>query len=77
MPAKRNTQSVTVTIERDLLIRARDAGVNMSATLTAALDAELRKHATTRWKEDNAAAIAELNRLGEENGCFSDEFRNF
>ncbi|EBI5032336.1 antitoxin, partial [Salmonella enterica subsp. enterica serovar Enteritidis] len=33
MVAKRNTQNVTVTLERDLLSRAREAGVNMSATL--------------------------------------------
>jgi antitoxin CcdA len=77
MTTKRNTQSVTVTLERDLLSRARDAGVNMSATLTAALDVELKKHAAARWREDNAEAITVLNRLGEETGCFSDEFRSF
>lgn len=77
MSAQRKTQSVTVTIERDLLNLAREAGINMSATLTAALDTELKKHAAIKWKEDNADAILELNRLGEESGCFSDEFRNF
>lgn len=45
MAAKqRSTQSVTMTVERALLARAREAGINLSATLTAALDAELRHH---------------------------------
>lgn len=33
MTAKRTTQSVTVTVDRELVNRARDAGLNMSATL--------------------------------------------
>lgn len=77
MTVKRDTQNVTVTLERDLLSRAREAGVNMSATLTAALDAELKKYAAMRWREDNAEAIATMNALGEETGCFSDEYRSF
>ncbi|HEM8838450.1 TPA: type II toxin-antitoxin system CcdA family antitoxin [Klebsiella aerogenes] len=77
MVAKRNTQNVTVTLERDLLNRAREAGVNMSATLAAALDIELKKHAALRWREANAEAIAAMNALAEETGCFSDEYRSF
>lgn len=42
MTAKRTTQSVTVTVDRELVNRARDAGLNMSATLTVALNAELK-----------------------------------
>lgn len=30
MTAKRTTQSVTVTVDRELVNRARDAGLNMS-----------------------------------------------
>lgn len=73
MTAKRTTQSVTVTVVN----RARDAGLNMSATLTVALNAELKKHAATRWREENAEAIAALNQLADETGCFSDEYRSF
>ncbi len=37
MTAKQcSTQSVTMTVERALLVRAREAGINLSATLTAA-----------------------------------------
>ncbi len=42
MTAKRTTQSVTVTVDRELVNRARDAGLNMSATLMVALNAELK-----------------------------------
>ena len=71
MTAKqRNTQSVTMTVERALLVRAREAGINLSATLTAALDAELRHHEAKKWQEENREAIDALNR-------FSDEYRTF
>ncbi len=77
MTAKRTTQSVAVTVDRELVNRARDAGLNMSATLTVALNAELKKHAATRWREENAEAIAALNQLADEIGCFSDEYHRF
>ncbi|MBS0057664.1 type II toxin-antitoxin system CcdA family antitoxin [Yersinia sp. Marseille-Q3913] len=78
MTAKqRNTQSVTMTVERGLLSRAREAGINLSATLTTALDAELRHHATRKWQEENMKALEALNRFHDEHGCFSDEYRTF
>lgn len=74
---QRNTQSVTMTVERGLLNRAREAGINLSATLTTALDAELRHHAAKKWQEENMEALESLNRFHDENGCFSDEYRTF
>lgn len=78
MTAKpRNTQSVTITVERALLVRAREAGINLSATLSTALDAELRRHEAKKWQEENREALAALNRFHDEQGCFSDEYRTF
>lgn len=74
---QRETQSVTVTVERGLLNRAREAGINLSATLTAALDAELRQYEAKRWQEENREGLEALNRFHEEHGCFSDEYRMF
>lgn len=74
---QRNTQSVTMTVERGLLNRAREAGINLSATLTAALDAELRYQAARKWQEENMEALEALNRFHDEHGCFSDEYRTF
>lgn len=78
MTAKqRSTQSVTMTVERTLLLRAREAGINLSATLTAALDAELRYYEAKKWQQENREAIAELNGFHDEHDCFSDEYRTF
>lgn len=78
MTAKeRNTQSVTMAVERTLLARAREAGINLSATLTAALDVEFRQHETKKWQKQNIEAIEALNRFHDEQGCFSDEYRTF
>ncbi len=73
----RNTQSVTITVERGLLNRAREAGINLSATLTAALDAELRHQAFSKWQEENREGLEALNRFHDEHGCFSDDHRTF
>lgn len=78
MTAKqRNTQSVTMTVERALLVRAREAGINLSATLAAALDTELRQYEAKKWQEENREAIDTLNRFHDEHDCFSDEYRTF
>lgn len=74
---QRATQSVTMTVERALLSRAREAGINLSATLTAALDAELRQYEAKKWQEENNEALEVLNRFHDEHGCFSDEYRTF
>ncbi|EKK3320068.1 type II toxin-antitoxin system CcdA family antitoxin, partial [Salmonella enterica] len=67
---QRATQSVTMTVERVLLSRAREAGINLSATLTAALDAELRQYEAKKWQEENNEALEALNRFHDEHGCF-------
>lgn len=74
---QRNTQSVTMTLERGLLNQAREAGINLSATLVAALDAELRRYAAQKWQKENMEALDALNRFHDENGCFSGEYRTF
>ncbi|WP_072032309.1 type II toxin-antitoxin system CcdA family antitoxin [Erwinia sp. 9145] len=74
---QRATQSVTMTLERSLLTRAREAGINLSATFVAALDAELRHYESMKWQEENNEALEALNRFHDEHGCFSDEYRTF
>lgn len=64
MTAKRTTQSVTVTVDRELVNRARDAGLNMSATLMVALNAELKKHAATRWREEKRRSYRCVKSIG-------------
>ncbi|NRN30822.1 type II toxin-antitoxin system CcdA family antitoxin [Photorhabdus heterorhabditis] len=74
---QRPTQNITMAVERGLLSRAREAGINLSATLTAALDTELRHYEAQKWQEDNREALEALNRFHDEHGGFSDEYRTF
>jgi antitoxin CcdA len=72
--AKRPTN---VSIRGDLLEAAREAGVNLSATLERALTQELAGMRRARWLEENREAIAAYNEYVDANGAFSDEIRSF
>jgi antitoxin CcdA len=72
--AKRATN---VSIRVDLLDAARDAGVNLSATLERALAEELASLKRARWREENRGAIAAYNEFVDEHGAFSDGVRSF
>jgi len=56
---------------------ARAAGINLSATLTAALQREISGSEADRWKRENRAAMQELNSITEEHGLLSDDYRSF
>jgi antitoxin CcdA len=72
--AKRATN---VSIRSDLLAAAREAGVNLSATLERALKEELAEVKRKRWREENREAIAAYNEYIEKHGTFSDDVRSF
>ena len=72
--AKRATN---VSIRSDLLDAAREAGVNLSATLERALTEELAAARRARWREENRESIAAYNEYVEEHGVFSDGVRAF
>jgi antitoxin CcdA len=64
-----------LTVNSDLLIKARDLKINLSATLESALETQVRDSAREKWLKDNKKAIASLNELSENNGLFSDSYR--
>jgi antitoxin CcdA len=66
-----------LSINSDLLSKARKQKINLSATLEHALESELRKTERENWLKDNKDAIDSLNMLAEQNGLFSDKYRNF
>ena len=66
-----------LTINSDLLEKARAEKINLSATLEQALVQQLRQTERERWKSENRKAIKELNELAETHGLFSDSFREF
>lgn len=75
--AVRHKKTVSVTIEPRLYQQARDAGINLSATLSLALQQQIRESESENWKRENRAAIQELNRITQDHGLLSDEFRTF
>jgi antitoxin CcdA len=72
--AKRATN---VSIRSDLLDAAREAGVNLSATLERALAEELASVQRARWREENREAIDAYNEHVSAHGTFSDGVRSF
>ena len=70
-------RATNVSVRTDLLTAARDAGVNLSATLERALTEALDENKRKKWREDNREAIAAYNEHVEKQGTFSDNVRSF
>jgi antitoxin CcdA len=66
-----------VTVNSDLLRRAREFDVNLSQTLEEALIAEVVRRAGERWLAENRDAIDAYNQDIERYGCFADSLRAF
>ncbi len=73
----RHKKTVSVTLDPALLQQAREAGINLSAVLTAALQQEISASGAERWKQENRAGLQELNRITDEQGLLSDDYRTF
>jgi len=70
-------KSANLSINSDLLKKARGLNINLSATLEQALTQQVKKVARETWLKENKQALNSLNDLAEENGLFSDSYRNF
>lgn len=70
-------KATNLSINSDLISKARKLNINLSATLEYALENELRKAEQEYWLKNNKNAIEALNELVENNGLFSDAYRNF
>ncbi len=66
-----------VSINSDLLIKAKELKINLSATLETALSELVSAKQRDLWKCENKAAIKAYNQLVEEHGTFSDDLRSF
>lgn len=75
--ARRATRAVNLSIPADLLEAARAREINLSATLTASLEHQLRQHRREEWLAQNAQGIEAYNSDVEEHGCFGDSLRRF
>ncbi len=64
-----------LSINSDLLKKAKDLKINLSATLEESLEEKVRLSAREQWLKTNRKALASLNELAENNGLFSDSYR--
>ena len=70
-------RATNVSVRSDLLVAAREAGVNLSAPLERALTEELAVVKRKKWREENRDAIQAYNEHIEKDGVFSDGVRRF
>lgn len=70
-------KSTNLSINSDLLQRARAHKINLSRTLEERLTEILRQEEREAWRMENAAAISDYNARIEKNGVFSDGLRSF
>jgi antitoxin CcdA len=66
-----------VSINSDLLLKAKTLKINLSATLESALIELVNAKQREMWKQENQDAIAAYNQFVEENGTFGDDLRAF
>ena len=76
-----NTQApkkpTNASINSDLLQKAKDLKINLSATLEHALAEQLRNEQRAQWLRENGGAIQAYNQFVETNGTFGDSVRKF
>ena len=70
-------KATNLSVNSDLLSKARGLDINLSATLERALENEVRIAERENWLKENKVAINSLNELVDKHGLFSDAYRKF
>lgn len=70
-------KATNLSLNSDLLNKARSLKINLSSTLEQALIVQVKNAQRETWISENREAINALNELSEQNGLFSDSFRAF
>ena len=70
-------KSANLSVNSDLLKKARRLNINLSATLERALMQQVKQAERESWLKENKEALNTLNDLADENGLFSDSYRKF
>lgn len=70
-------KATNLSINSDLLGKARELDINLSATLEQALNQLLKQRQQEQWLTQNREAIAAYNQEIEKNGTFGDALRSF
>ena len=66
-----------LSINGDLLAKSRKMQINLSSVAETALTAKLAQVENEKWQRRNKLAVVAYNKMVDEKGCFSDEFREF
>ncbi len=75
--SKAAKQAANLSINSDLLMKAKGLNINLSATLEQALRERLREQARSDWVQNNKNAIDSYNASVDANGIFGEEYRSF
>ncbi|MFJ2684414.1 type II toxin-antitoxin system CcdA family antitoxin [Pseudomonas sp. NPDC087342] len=70
-------RTANLSINGDLLNKAKELGINLSATFEYALIEVVKQIQCMQWLEENRKAINAYNEHVETNGVFSDDVRSF
>ena len=70
-------RAANLSVNSDLLEKARAIGINLSAALEEALAERLAQRRREEWIEENRTAIESYNRRIENEGSFGDRMRRF
>jgi len=70
-------KATNLSLNSDLLKKTKALNINLSATLEQALKDKLKTIESKKWVVENKKAIKAYNDFVDENGCFSDEYREF
>ena len=74
---RRRKKATNLSIDSDLLDRARRLKLNLSQALETGLAEAIRRHERAQWLEKNRAALDAYNDHVEKHGVFSDGLRSF
>jgi antitoxin CcdA len=72
-----NKKSTSLSVNGDLLEKARELGLDLANTLEEALVVELRRRQREAWLEENREAIQGYNEHVAQHGVFSAGLRGF
>jgi len=70
-------KAANLSINADLLSKAKEMDINLSATLEQALADVLKKKQREQWLAENKNALEAYNEHVEKQGVFSDGLRSF
>ena len=70
-------KATNLSVNSDLLKKAKELEINLSAALEQTLAEQIRTKQRTSWLAENRDAIEAYNSLVESSGTFSDGIRSF